>query len=215
MEPSAQEVPRPGPPTWIQRGAARLLALAGWRVEVTWPPVPRCVIIVYPHTSNWDFAVGYLARLAIGLPVQWIGKDTLFRWPVAGLLRRMGGMPVNRRERTGLTAGLAAEFARRPWFWLAIAPEGTRARTDHLKSGFYRVALAAGVPVGLAWIDYGARVLGLTTYLTLTGDEATDLAAIRAAYAGKRGRHPDQASELRFLPRGGEGEERGQGRGDR
>ncbi len=192
--------PAPWPPTTAQRAARALLRSLGWQVDIAWPGVPRCVLIVYPHTSNWDFVIGYLARTAAALPVQWIGKDTLFRWPFAGLLRRMGGIPVNRRERTGFIAHLAEEMRRRPWMWIAMAPEGTRARRDHWKSGFYHLALAAGVPVGLAFIDYRARVVGLSTYLDLTGEEEADLARIRAAYAGKVGRHPEQASDVRFRP---------------
>lgn len=193
------KLPIAGAPTAAQRWAGRILALAGWRADVAWPPAPRGVIVVYPHTSNWDFAFGYLARLAAGLPVSWMGKDTLFRWPVAGLLRRLGGIPVNRREPGDLIDRLAAELASRDWMWLAIAPEGTRARTDHWKSGFHRLALAAGVPVGLAFIDYRRRVVGMNAFVTLTGDREADLAAIRAAYAGKAaGKHPDQAGEIRF-----------------
>lgn len=198
----APPAPAPAPPTGLQRWARRLLALFGWRVDITWPPVPKCVIVVYPHTSNWDFPIGYLARIAIALPVQWVGKDTLFRWPIRGLLRRMGGIPVNRRERTGLIDRLTAEFERRPQLWLAMTPEGTRSRTDHWKSGFYHLALAANVPVGLASIDYRTRLVGLTTYFTLSGDQEKDLARMRAIYAGKVGRHPEQAGEIRFRTEG-------------
>jgi 1-acyl-sn-glycerol-3-phosphate acyltransferase len=192
---------RPGPETLLQRGASRLLRAFRWRVEVTWPPVPRCVIIVYPHTSNWDFVVGYLARLAIGLPVWWIGKNTLFRGPLGPLLRRMGGIPVDRRAPAGFIAQLSRELERRETLWLALAPEGTRARTDHWKSGFYRLALAANVPVGLAFLDYRTRVVGLSTYLDLTGDEHADLARIRAEYEGRTGKRPELAGEIRFAAR--------------
>jgi 1-acyl-sn-glycerol-3-phosphate acyltransferase len=184
----------------VQRLARSLLALLGWRVELVWPTAPKGVMVVYPHTSNWDFFVGLLWRFATGFRARWIGKDTIFRWPVRGLLGRLGGIPVNRRQSTGLTGQLAAEFERRPWMWLVIAPEGTRSRTDHWKSGFYHLALAAKVPVGLAFIDYGARVLGVSTYVDLLGDEEADLARMRAFYAGKTGKHPDQAGEIRFRP---------------
>ena len=193
--------PVPSPrPTLAGRWARRLLALVGWRVDVAWPPVPKCVIAVYPHTSNWDFVVGYLAKLASGVPAHFVGKDTIFRGPFAWILRRMGGIPVNRREPTGLIAQLVREFERRTWMWLAIAPEGTRRYVDHWRSGFYHLALAAKVPVGLAYIDYRARVVGLKEYLTLSGDEEADLRRIREAYAGKTGRHPGQAGAIRLRP---------------
>jgi 1-acyl-sn-glycerol-3-phosphate acyltransferase len=111
------------------RWAGRLLGFFGWRVDIVLPPGPKCVIVVYPHTSNWDFVVGYLAKLAAGIPVEWVGKHTLFRPPVAWLLRRMGGIPVNRREPSGFVGQLVRELERRPRMWLAIAPEGTRSYT--------------------------------------------------------------------------------------
>src|SRR6266478_290586 len=120
--PVSESVPVPGPPTPVQRTARWLLALAGWSVELPWPPEPRGIIVVYPHTSNWEFVVGMLALLATGLPAQWVGKDTLFRWPFGRLLRCLGGIPVNRREHSGCIEQLAAEFRHRSWMWLAIAP---------------------------------------------------------------------------------------------
>jgi 1-acyl-sn-glycerol-3-phosphate acyltransferase len=191
------------PPVRERRWARRLLALAGWRVEVVPPPGPRCVIAVYPHTSNWDFVVGYLAKLAAGLPVHFVGKHTLFRGPLRPLLRGMGGIPVDRTAPTGLIGQLVSEMETRPWMWLAIAPEGTRARVEHLKSGFYRVALVAKTPIGLASIDWRTRVVELTEYFLPSGDEAADLERIRRAWAGKVGRHPALAGEIRFRRRPG------------
>jgi 1-acyl-sn-glycerol-3-phosphate acyltransferase len=182
-----------GMATWI-------LKLFGWRVEVVPPPGPKGIIVVYPHTSNWDFPVGYLTRLVMAIPIAFVGKDTLFRWPVGVLLRRMGGIPANRRERTGLIGQLVVEFRRRDWMWLAIAPEGTRSNVSHWKSGFYRLALEAGVPVGLAFIDYRTRTVGLREYVTMTGDRAADMARIRAAYAGKVGLRPERAGEIQLEP---------------
>ncbi|HSN91600.1 MAG TPA: lysophospholipid acyltransferase family protein [Anaeromyxobacteraceae bacterium] len=195
--------PEPSPrPAVARRWAGWLLRLLRWRVEVVWPPGPKCVIVVYPHTSNWDFVIGYLARLAVGIPAHFVGKDTLFRGPFAAVLRWMGGIPVNRREPTGLIAQLVGEFARRRRMWLAIAPEGTRRYVDRWRSGFYRLALAANVPVGLAYLDWRARVVGLTRYLTLSGDEEADLGRIREAYAGKVGKHPEQAGKIQLRPHG-------------
>jgi len=183
--------------------ASRILALFGWRVDLVPPPGPKGIIVVYPHTSNWDFPVGYLTKMVMGLPLSFVGKDTLFRWPVGGLLRRMGGIPANRRERSGLIGQLVREFQRRDWMWLAIAPEGTRAHVPHWKSGFYRLALEAGVPVGLAFIDYRTRTVGLREYVRLTGDREADMERIRSAYAGKVGLRPERAGDIRLDP--GEG----------
>lgn len=180
------------------RCCGALLRLFGWRVNVAWPPVPKAVVIFYPHTSNWDFVIGILARYAVAIPVRFVGKDTLFRQPFGGLFRRIGGIPVNRSESTGFVAALTELFCHSDSLYLAIAPEGTRAKVDHWKSGFYRVATAAGVPLGLAFIDYPRREIGIETWLTLTGNEAEDLARIRARYAGKRGRTPDNEGNIRF-----------------
>src|SRR2546428_8576472 len=133
--PVSESVPVPGPPTPVQRTARWLLALAGWSVDLPWPPEPRGIIVVYPHTSNWDFVVGILALLATGLPAQWVAKDTLFRWPFAGLLRCLGGIPVNRREHTGFIEQLAAQFRHRSWMWLPPPRAPAAPSSPHPSSG--------------------------------------------------------------------------------
>lgn len=182
----------------LRRAALRLLALFGWRSVMVWPPEPRGVIIVYPHTSNWDFIIGMLFKIGYGLPANWIGKAEMFPKPFKGLLEWLGGIPLDRRRTTGFLDAMVQEYRRRDWMWVAIAPEGTRSYADHLKSGFYQIAVAAGVPVALAYIDYGSRSVGMDTYLHMTGDRDADLERIRAFYATKRGRHPERAGELRW-----------------
>lgn len=185
-------------PTLLRRAALGLLRLFGWRSVLVWPTEPRGVIIVYPHTSNWDFIIGMLFRIGHGLPANWIGKAEMFPQPFAGLLKRLGGIPVDRRRATGFLDALLEEFRRRDWIWVAIAPEGTRSRADHLKSGFYQLAVAAAVPVALGYIDYSSRTVGIDTYLRMSGDRDADLARIRDFYADKRGRRPELAGQLRF-----------------
>jgi 1-acyl-sn-glycerol-3-phosphate acyltransferase len=185
-------------PSRLQTFARSLLERKGWKVVFEPLPAPKGLVVVYPHTSNWDFIVGVLYKFAVGLPANWVGKDTLFRWPLGPLFERIGGIPVNRRERSGFVQSLLEEFQRRESMWLALAPEGTRSPVDHWKSGFYRIAVAAGLPVGLGYIDYGTKTVGIDTYLTLSGDPEADMARLRHFYADKRGRIPGNAGEIRL-----------------
>jgi len=175
-----------------------LLGLFGWKVLYVPPPGPKAVIVVYPHTSNWDFPIGVLARSTIRLPISFAGKDSLFRRPFGTLFRRLGGIPVDRSKRTGFTSQMVSEFNDRGQFYLAIAPEGTRRATAQLKSGFYRLALAVGVPLGCAFIDYSRREVGIQDYLVLSGDESADLGRLSEIYGGRHGKHPAQEGPIRF-----------------
>jgi 1-acyl-sn-glycerol-3-phosphate acyltransferase len=139
-----------------------------------------------------------LYRIATGLQIHWLGKDALFRWPVRQLLLRLGGIPVNRRDPAGFVDALLVRFAASESMWLGVAPEGTRAYTDHWKSGFYRLALAGRLCVGLGFIDYATKTVGIETYLNLSGDPAEDIDRIRAGYAGKRGRLPQNEGAIRL-----------------
>ena len=136
---------------------------------------------------------------ALDMQARWVGKDTLFRGVCGPIMHRLGGIPVNRRERTGFVERMVADFGRRDCFRLVIATEGTRRRTEGWKSGFYRIALAAGVPVAMAVIDYGRREVGLLSAITLSGDEAADMTHIAACYEGRRGYHHHNASPIRLL----------------
>ena len=182
----------------LRKACLALLRACGWTASLNWPPEPHGLVLVYPHTSNWDFVVGMLFRIGSGLPVHWMGKDSMFRWPFRGLLRSLGGVPINRRERQGVVASLQAAFGQSDWLWVVVAPEGTRSHTDHLKSGFYQLALAANVPIGLGYFDYGQRRVGIDVYVRMTGDEARDLETLRSYYADKRARVPAKAGTIRF-----------------
>jgi 1-acyl-sn-glycerol-3-phosphate acyltransferase len=164
----------------------------------------RCVVVFYPHTSNWDFPVGLMAKWMLGIHFRFIGKHTLFAGPFGPMFTRWGGIPVDRRESTGNIARLAERFAAETDFRLAIAPEGTRRRTEHWKSGFYHLARAAGVPVALAFIDYARREVGVGAHLDLTGDVDADMARIAAFYADKVGRRPENAGPIRLPERAGD-----------
>lgn len=185
--------------------AHRLLRLAGWRVCFDGLPAKQGVAVVYPHTSNWDFVVGVLAKWAIGIHVTFWGKDSLFRVPLLGRwMRSLGGVPVDRKAPRGVVAQMAGTLraAREQdrFMWLALSPEGTRSRTGGWRSGFYQVALQAQVPVALVAFDFGRREIAFRQFLTMGGDAAADIAAIDRAFAGCRGCRPDLAAPIRWLP---------------
>jgi 1-acyl-sn-glycerol-3-phosphate acyltransferase len=182
--------------------ARAVLRIAGWRIDYVEPPVPRGIVIVYPHTSNWDFVIGLLAKWAIGLPLRFVGKESLFTGftgaTLGRLMRLWGGRPVDRHRASGAVAQLVELMRSEPWFWLALSPEGTRSHQDHLRSGFYHLALAMQVPVGLAYIDYGRRAVGISRYMRMSGNVEVDLQLLRSYYADRRGLYPHLASTIVF-----------------
>jgi 1-acyl-sn-glycerol-3-phosphate acyltransferase len=185
-------------PTWGQRTALRLLNALGWNVRFKPLPGPHGIVVVYPHTSNWDFPIGLVAKWAVGVQFRWLAKDSLFRGPMGALMRYWGGVAVDRSAPQGAIVRLAQTMRAAPWFWLAITPEGTRSYRPHWKSGFYRIALAADVPVLLVALDYGKKVVDVTRTMTMTGDEAGDMAAVAQAYDGVRALYPQEAAPIRL-----------------
>ena len=175
-----------------------LLRAFRWRVVLAQPAPKRCIVVFYPHTSNWDFVLGLAAKWSIGIDFRWLGKHTLFATPFERWLVRWGGIPVNRGDPRGVVDQVAARFAAHEAFALVITPEGTRRRSGHWKSGFYRLARAADVPVGLAFIDRRTRRIGIGDWMTLCGDPDRDLAVMRRFYADKRGWRPENAGEIVF-----------------
>lgn len=180
------------------------MAMLGWRVRYRPLPGPRGVIVVYPHTSNWDFPVGILAKLAIGMPFHYIAKSSLFEGitgaTIGRLVRYLGGEPVERGVSTGAIARLAEKINRSDWYWLAVAPEGTRSLRPYWRSGFYHIALAARVPVGCAYFDFKKREVGLMDYVELSGDAERDMAQFRQVFGDVRGCRPALAGPIALRP---------------
>ena len=177
-----------------------VLRLFGWHLVGSPPDIPRCVIVFAPHTSNWDFPLWFLVRIAYGKHVAYLAKHTLFRFPVGWFFRATGAIPVERSEHHHLVQTMVSAFRTRSKLWLALAPEGTRAKTDHWKSGFYHVALEAQVPLLLAFLDARTRRCGVGPLLELTRDPERDLGLLRDFYVGKRGIRPECESAIRFHP---------------
>lgn len=199
------------PPYPVQFRGSRLalwvLRLLGWRMDFQGLPTQQGVIVVYPHTSNWDFPIALLLKWALGIRVQFWSKDTLFRIPLFGRwLRWVGGIPISRSVPHGvvghMTALMKQKKAQGQYFWLAVAPEGTRRLTDGWRSGFYQVALQAGVPVGLAGLDYSRKRLVFLDFVRLTGDEEQDLARMALSLQDCRGLHQERAAPVRLIKSG-------------
>lgn len=197
----ARQPQRPGQrPRLRQRLSVLLLRACGFRLVGEPPPLAKCVVVFAPHTSNWDFPLLILTRAAYGVRVHYLAKHTLFQPPFGGFFRWLGGIPVERHRRRGLVGQAVRLLRERPHFWLAMAPEGTRARTDHWRTGFYRIARGADVPLVCVFVDGARRECGVCAVLTLSGDPAKDLEQLRSAYAGRGGLRPERASEVRFRP---------------
>jgi 1-acyl-sn-glycerol-3-phosphate acyltransferase len=189
--------PRRGSP-FTRALARRALALFGWRVEGDLPEIPRFVLIVAPHTSNWDFPICVLAMFATGLRLSWLGKHTIFRFPVAGLLRWLGGTPVDRSGSQGTVDVAIENFRARGQWVLGLSPEGTRRRIDQWRTGFHRIAVGAGVPIVPVWLDYRNRVLGIGAPVSPTPDVAADMARLAVWFRRDMARHPEQYTEPSF-----------------
>lgn len=174
------------------------LRACGWRVALAEPVPMKCVVVFYPHTSNWDFPTGLAAKWIVGIDFKWVGKDSMFATPLAPWFRRWGGIPVNRRESTGFVAQMRAALDAHDDFRLVIAPEGTRSAAPHWKSGFWHLAREAGVPIGLAYIDYRAREVGIGTWIETTADADADVARMASYYARFTARRPRNAGPVRL-----------------
>ena len=160
------------------------LRLLGWKIGPEGDDVPKCVICVAPHTSNVDFTMGKLFYAAIGRKAKFLIKKEWFIFPLSLVFRSMGGIPINRGKSSSTTERLAEEFSRRDVFHLAIAPEGTRKKAEEWKKGFYYIALKAGVPIQVAYIDYKLKEVGIKTTFYPTGNADKDIFTIRSMYEG-------------------------------
>ena len=173
---------------WLGRSTLRA---CGWKLVGVLPDEPRAVMIVAPHSSNWDGFWGFAAKIALGFEVRVLGKAQLFWWPLGPLLRKLGAIPLDRSSPQG-TIGQAIKLLRKSErMWYAITPEGTRKRVEHWKTGFWKIATGAGVPIIPAYFDYPSRTIGVGPLFWPTDDMQADMAALRAWYRPWRGKNRD------------------------
>lgn len=179
---------------------ARLwLTLWRWRVVPPGSPVPeRCVMIAAPHTSNWDFPLTLAMARVSGVKISWLGKRSLFRGPAGPVMRALGGVAIDRSAPGGMVAALAGELDAADRLVLVVPAEGTRSATEYWKSGFYRIAEAAQVPIVCAFVDRATRSGGFGPVITPSGDLGADMDLIRDFYAGKEGLKPGRFGPVRL-----------------
>ena len=178
----------------LSRLSLWILNSLGWTIQADLPDIKKYIVIAAPHTSNWDFPLGIMAAKAIHLKSHWMGKHTLFRWPYGWYFRAIGGTPVHREQGKNYIGQMADLFARSDKLILALAPEGTRSKKDHWKTGFHYIARAANIPVLMAYLDYENKRVG-TGGLFYPGDDIeADFNHIRQFYKDKRGKNPENAS---------------------
>ncbi len=182
--------------------ARRVLGLRRWQVVGSVPPEPVIVMVAAPHTSNWDFTLMLELARALGVQPRFLMKRESFRGPADGVLRRLGGVPVDRDAAAGLVDDLVAHARGADRLALVLAPEGTRRKTDHWKSGFYRIAQQAEIPLVLCFIDKPTRTMGCGPTLRPSGDVKADMDVIREFYADKHGIVPANRTEPRLREEG-------------
>jgi 1-acyl-sn-glycerol-3-phosphate acyltransferase len=181
----------------VMRALSRVgLRLMGWSTEGMTPDEiaahPKYVLIAAPHTSNWDFPVTLMVAFVLRLRVYWMAKASLFAGPLGPVARWLGGIPVDRSASSNLVQKTVDAFAARERLAVIVAPEGTRGKVTHWKTGFYHIAHGAGVPIGLAYLDYARKAGGIGRMYTTSGDIEADMVEIRAFYSGVTGRHRQQ-----------------------
>ena len=178
--------------------SAWILALFGWKHEGELPTCDKLIVIVAPHTSNWDFPVAILFKYKLRIRGNYLAKHTVFRGAAGWFMRKTGAIPVVRHKHHNLVEQVAQMFAERDRLWLGIAPAGTRSKTPYWRSGFYHMALAASVPLAPIVLDFERKTLVLGPTYDLTGDVAVDMDQIRSFFDGARGCRDELASPIRL-----------------
>jgi 1-acyl-sn-glycerol-3-phosphate acyltransferase len=175
---------------------ARLwLQFTGWKLVGNPLPANKYVLAVAFHTSNWDFAICMAARSSVKAPVKWIGKHTLFIWPLGYFMRLLGGVPVNRHLKTDMVGQIVEEFDKHDRFGVAIFPEGTRKRVSHWKTGFYHIAIKAGIPIQPGVLDYTTKSFIFGPLFYPTGDYEKDIAALKPFFMTAQPKYPMNADK--------------------
>ncbi|MFC1519510.1 lysophospholipid acyltransferase family protein [Pseudomonadota bacterium] len=167
-----------------------LLAINGWKLDGQVAADEQFIMVVGPHTSNWDFIVGIIARFAIGVKIHFLGKHQLFIPPWGWFFKALGGSPVDRRKNNNMVDAVVQLFNDDNQYKLALAPEGTRSAVTRWKTGFYHIATKAKVPIITVGLDFKTKSIVINQPLHPSGDVATDMNRILDFFRNINGRHP-------------------------
>jgi len=171
------------------------LKFIGWKTgSVLDPSIKKCVLVAAPHTSNWDYPIALTTLYASGVRVRFLGKDSLFKFPLGILMRATGGMPVDRSKHNNMVEAMIQMFEQNKELILMIPVEGTRGYVKEWKSGFYHTAMGANVPIVMGYLDYGKKVAGFGDLFFPTGDYQKDLTKIQNFYRKFTAKHPEKSS---------------------
>ncbi len=179
----------------LKRASGPLLSLVGWRKEGRLPEKKRFVLIAAPHTSNWDLVMMLLLAFNFGLKIYWMGKDELFRFPFGGLMRWLGGIPIDRSKSHNVVEESMRMFAEHDELVIAVPPEGTRGKVRYWKSGFYYIADGARVPIVLGFLDWRRKVGGMGPAVMPTGNIEADMELIKDFYKNIKGKFEAKFSQ--------------------
>lgn len=166
----------------VRRFSVFMYKIGGWEAVQENPPPKKAVIIAAPHTSNWDFIYFFGLCNSLGIRSYWIGKSTLFKWPWGDMMRRLGGVPVDRSKSQNMVDTMVTEFEKRNDFLLTIPPEGTRGSVKQWRTGFYYIALKAKVPLIMGMMDYAKKSGGLGPSFMPTGNYQEDMKRLSEFY---------------------------------
>ncbi|MEJ6583577.1 MAG: 1-acyl-sn-glycerol-3-phosphate acyltransferase [Crocinitomicaceae bacterium] len=176
----------------MSKFARFLLKLFGWKIDKHTPEgVKKCVVVMGPHTSNWDFIIGRLAFLSYGVQGRFLIKKELFFFPFGFFLNRMGGIPVDRNGKNNLTDEAVRHFNENETMFMVFTPEGTRSYSPNWKKGFYYIAIKAKVPIYIGYMDYERKIGGFHSVFEPSGDSNADIKHIKGILSHYKGKYPE------------------------
>jgi 1-acyl-sn-glycerol-3-phosphate acyltransferase len=169
-----------------------ILWITGWKIDFRIPPEKKCIIVVAPHTSNWDLIIGKLVNWSSGIKPKFLVKKEAFNFFTSPLIYMWGGIPVDRSKSGDVIEQVIKLFEEKEELVLGITPEGTRKRNPDWKTGFYRIAIRANVPIYLGYIDFATKQGGMHQKFVPTGDMEKDMKEIKTYYKDMKGKYPNQ-----------------------